>query len=290
MSTLQAICTNPALYRVNIPLNITFLAPKSSGWAAIIPRLPAESTACEALISERILPFPKQARRLLVQEFWTGNIESVVDDKRNDHCLIRPYLGRRRCRRQSGPRTGQSMFKSISLRNYPLHIDQVEHLGLPAEEYALAMADALAFLHWAAKIDANDIEFVLARPRDMPAAITRPRIGDKEFTPGVLGPHDMWILDFDCCKTLDMNAEGIEVAVERFWRNDPFYPNPDCKCPEDERLWRVFCDRYLETSGLFLHDERDEIRRLPKMLVARIVATVGAYKRGANYALGQWKK
>lgn len=282
ISTIQAIRSSPTLYRVNIPLNVTSLAPESGRWATILPRLPAETMACEALISERIMPLPRQVRRLLVQEFWAGDIESVVSDKKNDHCLIRPYLGRRR--RQSAPQTGQSMFRSISLRNYPLHVDQIEHLGLPAEEYALAMADALAFLHWAAKIDANDVEFVLARPRDTPTATTRPTIGGREFTTGALGPHAMWILDFDCCKALDMNREGVEVAAQRFWRNDPFYPNPDCKCPEDDRLWRVFRDRYLDTSGSFLHDECDEIRRLPEMLVARIVETVGAYKRGVTRA------
>ncbi|GAB1314451.1 Zinc finger protein-domain-containing protein [Madurella fahalii] len=277
MSTLQSSRNNPAIYRVNIPLNFAFLAPQSGGWSAILPRLPAGSTACEALISERIMPLPRQVRRRLVQEFWDGGVESVVNDKRNDHCLIRPYLGRRR---QSGPRTGRSRFKSISLRNYPLHVDQIEHLGLRAEEYALAMADALAFLHWAARIDANDVEFVLSRPRATAANITQPSIGGKNFTPGVLGPHVMWILDFDCCKALDMNGAGVKVAAERFWRNDPFYPNPDCKCPEDERLWQVFRDRYLEASGSILHDDCEEVRQLPGMLVARIVETVGAYKRG----------
>jgi len=37
------------------------------------------------------------------------------------------------------------MLKSISLRNYPLHIDQMEVLGLPAYIYASVIADGLAF-------------------------------------------------------------------------------------------------------------------------------------------------
>ncbi|KAL2129185.1 hypothetical protein VTI74DRAFT_8113 [Chaetomium olivicolor] len=54
----------------------------------------------------------------------------------------------------------------------------MEQLGLPIEEDALAMADALAFMHWEAKIDANDVEFVLARPRDPSATPnTQPGIG-----------------------------------------------------------------------------------------------------------------
>jgi hypothetical protein len=40
-------------------------------------------------------------------------------------------------------------------------------LGLPARDYTTAMADTLAFLHWVAKVDANDIEFVLAPARGL---------------------------------------------------------------------------------------------------------------------------
>lgn len=279
----RAHCPTSPFFRVDIPLNFTFLEPRSEDqWANILPRLPANSAPCQALVNERIMPLPRQIRRLLVEQFWNGvEDDSIVDDKRNEHCLIRPYLGRRR----SGAR--RSMFKSISLRNYPLHMDQIEQLALPAEQYAFAMADTLAFLHWEARIDANDVEFVLAQPRVQHAATgtspetTQPSIGTKEFTPGILGPHSMWLLDFDCCKELPMTEEGVHIAAERFWRNDPFFPNPDCKgCLEDERLWQVFRERYLDSSMAILREETEAVQRLPAMLVARIVETVGMYKRG----------
>lgn len=49
----------------------------------------------------------------------------------------------------------------FSLRNYKLHVDQMQSLQLEAEKYATSMADAPAVLHWHMKIDGMDIEFAL---------------------------------------------------------------------------------------------------------------------------------
>ena len=182
------------------------------------------------------------------------------------------------------------MLKSISLRNYPLHTDQMEELGLPVREYACAMADGLAFLLWVAGVDACDVEFVIGRPR--PRA--RPLHGDDNvscpntFTSNpVLGPHTLWILDFDCCQNLPMTLDGVKIAAERFWRNDPYLLNPSAKCEEDVALWEVFKRRFLETSAEMMAHEDEAIKEmdLPGMLVARIVETVGVYSKGVPSAL-----
>jgi len=192
------------------------------------------------------------------------------------------------------------MLKSspISLRNYPLHIDQIEDLGLPADEYACAMADGLAFLLWVAEIDACDVEFVLARPRPRPLTphggdddndndVASPTAGntslDTTFTSNALGTHALWVLDFDCCKKLPMTIEGVNIAAERFWRNDPYYPNPNARCEKVAALWDVFKDRLLETSAEMMVAHKDEAIRalgLPGLLIARIVDTVGVYSKG----------
>jgi hypothetical protein len=217
-------------------------------------------------------------------------MDSIIDDKRNEHCLIRPYLGRRRTGANANS-TGKgghrrSMLRSISLRNYPIHIDQMEALGLPTREYARAMADALAFLLWVAEIDACDVEYVLARPR----ASGNASLGTRCFTTGSsLGPHALWVLDFDCCKPLPMTLEGVHRAVARFWRNNPFYPNPDTKCEEDELVWEAFRGRFLDTSGKimafkFKEGSRDMLD-LPEQFVKRIIETVGMYSRGVPTGL-----
>lgn len=136
---------------------------------------------------------PRHIRRLMVQKFWNGPasmIDDIVDDKRNEHCLIRSYLGRRR-EGSAGASGRRSMLKSISLRNHPLYIDQMEALGLPAHKYASAMADGLAFLLWVAEIDACDVEFVLARPRPLSGDDDDGTYTPDTFTSGPLGVHSL---------------------------------------------------------------------------------------------------
>jgi hypothetical protein len=58
----------------------------------------------------------------------------------------------------------------FTLRNFNIHVDQLEEIGVEAEEIALQMADALAIMHWKARIDADDIEFVLGSAATLPKA------------------------------------------------------------------------------------------------------------------------
>ncbi|OQE15524.1 hypothetical protein PENFLA_c031G00161 [Penicillium flavigenum] len=79
------------------------------------------------------------------------------------------------------------------------------------------MAEALAMLHWIAGIDANDVEFVLAPCNGNDGATIN----------NVLGRHSMWMLDFDLCRNMTMDENGVGKAVKAFWRNDPSYPRPE---------------------------------------------------------------
>ncbi|TKA67090.1 hypothetical protein B0A55_08664 [Friedmanniomyces simplex] len=120
------------------------------------------------------------------------------------------------------------------------------------------MADALATIYWDAKIDANDVEFVLA-----PAG-THPN--SQMWSSQMLGNHTMWILDFDCCNTMSLDQAGIDQAAAAFYRNDPFYPRPASDNDADIALWRVFRPRFLESSRAILgHDST-----LPRMMLDRL--------------------
>ncbi|KAM3530923.1 hypothetical protein NHJ13051_001151 [Beauveria bassiana] len=250
--------------KVNIPYNHAFLEQASSLWPTILPRLPDGSAACEALLSERIPPMNLDVRELLSSHYCPIKHQAMqlARDKSNESCLVRPYLGRRRLEQSGGPKN-----RFFSLRNFPLHVDRMEELELPVEAYATAMADALAFLHWIVKIDANDIEFVLAPGRAGAEDDATPSIGDKLLVSDAFGVHSIWFLDFDCCNVLEMNEEGMRRAAMCFWRNDPYYPRPGAKNEEDQRLWRVFEQRFLETSSFLLSGESDEIQMLPDVLM-----------------------
>ena len=206
-------------------------------------RFPAGFTECRALISERIPKIPRSISDKIVDLFCAGNTSLsafVKGNQDDDCCLIRPYLGRRREREAN-----TSRFKRFSLRNVPLHINQMEDLGLDYVAYAQTMADALAMMHWGAKVDANDVEFVLAPPR----ASSR-----SSFQSHYLGEHVMWVLDFDCVRHMSMDEAGLKQACAAFMRNDPFYPRPDDTETADGALWGSFKERFLATSAEILGD------------------------------------
>lgn len=269
-------------FRVNVTLSFAFLQPDSSKWHSLLARLPPNFTACEAILNERIMPMPLSVRELLAQRYWTGeNTSAMAAEKNNGSCLVRAYLGRR-SKADTAERKRPNKLQFFTLRNFPLHADQMEGLALPVAAYATAMADALAFMHWVAKIDACDVEFVLARCR---SAVSKgiqagPGIGAQSFQSEAFGEHTMWVLDFDCCRDLEMGEAGMLRASECFLRNDPYYPKPRGSTDEDVVLWDIFQERFLERSDRILEGESEELRRLPRILIQRITENRTTWMRG----------
>jgi hypothetical protein len=225
-------------------------------WRENLSKFPPGYTRCKSLISERIPAFSRPVRERLVDNFCPSELADFIKSNPGDaDSLVRPYLGRRRIIRPS-------RFRRFSLRNYPLHLDQMELLGLPTESYARAMAEALALMHWGANVDGNDVEFVLAPPRGGEGSRQRP------FSSDVLGTHAIWMLDFDCCRSMSLDLAGVEQACNAFFKNDPFFPRPS-STSEDQQLWTVFHQKYLETSKSVVGND-GSIAALPDLLISMI--------------------
>lgn len=227
---------------INIPQCHALVQPADTWWNNDLHRFPAGYSACRAIISQRIPKIPRSISDKIVDLYCSDSpqlSQFVKDNPDDDPCLICPYLGRRRRYHQDTP--SESRFRRFSLRNVPLHIDQMEAIGLYATAYAKAMAEALALMHWGAGIDANDVEFVLAPPR---AGFST----SSAFQSAYLGAHSLWILDFDLCHSLSKGKDGVQEACEAFFKNDPFYPRPGSVEPADEELWKIFKGKFLETS------------------------------------------
>lgn len=243
-------------------------------WFRILPKLPNGYATCNAIVSEKIVPVQASTRRLLVQQLRPDLHEQVVmSSSTNEHCLIRPYLGRRRYHNpETDTEWRRKPLGAFSLRNFPLHLDQMEQLGIDPSYYAIAMADALAFMHWVAEVDGNDVEFVLAQPRYQ-SDISHHQIPSVDACPrniSILGPHTMWILDFDLCRDLTLDESGIEQACKAFWGNDPWYPRPGRLATVDQKLWDIFEDRFLESSAKALSLRSDQPMMLPRLLMEKI--------------------
>ncbi|OJJ56229.1 hypothetical protein ASPSYDRAFT_48510 [Aspergillus sydowii CBS 593.65] len=226
-----------SMTQIQIPICYKFLTPSSEWWHGNLDRFPRGYQPCSMIHAQRIPPISENARRLIAERYCPPQlISEIMDSDTNRDCLIRPYLGRRR--RHTTQRA--SRFQAFSLRNYPLHVDQMEELGIPERDitgYARSMAEALAVMHWGAEVDGNDVEFVLAAPNDI-----NTREPQTQWS-NILGRHSMWILDFDLVRTMDMDEQGVQQAVKAFWKNDPFFPRPD-----GSNMWKAFREQYLQTS------------------------------------------
>mgnify|MGYP002718709102 FL=1 len=221
--------------QVQIPACYDFIKSTDHTWWSVNQRnFPLGYTPCNIIISQRIPPFPETTRQLLISNYCpTKMTPQILKSEPDKDCLVRPYLGRRRTQRPHST----SRFTAFSLRNFPLHLDQMQSLGVTTSEinqYARMMAETLAMMHWISGIDGNDIEFVLA-----PSSAN----GFK-MTSTIFGEHSMWVLDFDLCRRMKMDSEGVVQAAAAFWRNDPYYPRPE----KDPSLWSVFRERYIQVS------------------------------------------
>jgi hypothetical protein len=156
----------------------------------------------------------------------------------------------------------------FSLRNIKLRLNQLLDLKLDIEGMASSMATAMAVMHWAAKTDARDVEFVLGS-----SAIKTPPIGAIHDADEIAnlppltytGPpsfrHDegvcarktgMFVLDFNQCRPITLDAAGVVIAVDAVMINDSYVPRPGRKSHDETRVWDAFAKRYIEVSTQIL--------------------------------------
>ncbi|CAG7965829.1 unnamed protein product [Penicillium nalgiovense] len=228
---------------IEVPRAAWFANEQSEFWDENLKLFPTDPTfprrRRDVLCMERVYPLPQTIRHALIDVFCSPDIaDTIKDSKSNKDCLIHLYLGRKRF--------GSSR-RFFSLRNYKLHVDQIQSLELEAESYASTMASALAVLHWHTRIDAMDIEFVLgSTPLDRNCIRRALPLHDiKQLEPGSStfehttnsSPNFrkrsvcLWIIDFDACSSITMDSAGVEKAVKAFFETAAYCPRPS---PGDE--------------------------------------------------------
>ncbi|KAL8821466.1 MAG: hypothetical protein Q9223_000515 [Gallowayella weberi] len=240
----------PSQHYLRVPVCHQYITSQDSLWEKLSLIFPTQfQITCNSLISERIPHFPQEVRERIIDKYCPDQLKATIISSEPDRdCLIRPYLARRRL----PPRTDLSLDSAL---------------------YASIMAEALANLYWKAHIDANDIEFVLAPQSSKDVASA-----SESMNSPFLGNHVMWILDFNCCKTMSMDAEGVEPAVTAFYKNDPFYPRPEWEVEKGQALWTVFKVQFLESSNEIL-EQGSSKACLPACTVGRISREEGSAMR-----------
>ncbi|KAH8912393.1 hypothetical protein BR93DRAFT_963572 [Coniochaeta sp. PMI_546] len=267
---------------IHIPACYFFVPPETTSYFNRHPELvqAAEQVVnlpTAALVSERIPPLPHGTRTALIEKYCSPrNRQEALADEANKDCLVRLYLG------STQGKTGGMFF---SLRNFKLHLNHMVDLGLNVEALACRMGIALALLHWAAKTDGRDVEFVLGSSTEKtPVGLTVDEImalKEPTYTGPPSGVHEdlftrtteMWLLDFNQVRTITLDDAGVALAVEAVKLNDPYFPKPLQESAIEKRLWNVFVTKYLDASDIVLEEDcagRD-LRDLPRKFIAGMI-------------------
>ncbi|KAK7224997.1 hypothetical protein V2G26_013000 [Clonostachys chloroleuca] len=243
---------------VLVPSPLAFIE-KSGNWNSILAHLPEGFEPCNAMMSELIRPVSDACRQVLAEKYCPQGMlpSQILNSPENEHCLVRIYLGRRRV--VSSDKKGH-ISRFFSLRNFPLHMDQMEELSLPCDVWAKAMGATLATIHWKLRVDGADIEFVLGAHR--------------HTTANTLDESTLWVLDFDCCKPITADSDGLTAIARAFWRNDPYYPRPGTLNEKDRQLWRIFAEEYKRIGKELLEAD---LHNLVNEAISRIEETRGKF-------------
>ncbi|KAI3546906.1 hypothetical protein CSPX01_04148 [Colletotrichum filicis] len=190
--------------QVEIPKCFWFATPTShSFWEENLELFPDISgfprEPNHILCMERIFPLPKPVR----------------------HCLIEKFCP---------PQRREQLMKSEANKDRLLHANQIKDLEMKPADLYLGMAHALAIMHWVAKIDGNDVEFVIGRPpvaeqvvrtdyRLVGILALKPMTSTYELLthkPPDFGRRvtSLWMIDFDDCHDMTMDDAGIDKAVK----------------------------------------------------------------------------
>ncbi|KAE9980205.1 hypothetical protein EG328_000439 [Venturia inaequalis] len=244
----------------------------------------AKAEGQTAIEEDLIQPLSLSTRVALIERYFDpAAISEALADPDNKDCLVRLYFGRRD---PPGPGNWRT-----SLRNFELTLDIAEELELNVEQLTAEMAIGLAIIHWEAKVDAQDAEWVLGRPA-LEDSVQTSWEDFKDQGPTSIKPEhahrsvSLWILDFDKSDTIDFDRfdrydeeDGfayescIELLVRGVTSHDPYLPNPEV----DRDLFEHFAAIYLRTSDSILRSNGydSSILSLPGKFI-------NAYRRWAS--------
>jgi hypothetical protein len=219
-------------------------------WDEVLPKMPqAYRTRGDVITMERILPLPKVIRKALITRFCgreryldTTDIESLLNNPSNKHCLARVYLGQT---------NGPINLDEAPLRNFPLYLGFMEEIGIDSLTLANEIGKAYAILHWDAAINGDDVEFVLGT-----SAVKAQRAGQEppDFQHRAVG---LYLLDFGQCEAVDL-TQDCDVVYQAFKRamvtgdNQRFIPHYSTS----PALFTAFKKGYMDAGNVVLSNKQ----------------------------------
>ena len=220
---------------------------------------------------DRIRPVALETREAMIRLYFDPIEEAQQESKENpdnNDCLVRVYLGERESAEQE-----ETPYNS--LRNFPLRLNMMEDIDLDIAKMANGMAVGLAIMHWQAKIDAMDVEFVLGSSATWDHDHHQPILFDDPSSAphtvnAITFPVHLWMLDFDKASEINFTPNDVDTKlVPAFLGNDPYYPMPHV----DIMLWKLFSETYIEASEVILRSKEVDKRvlGLPKRFLHQVM-------------------
>ncbi|MDI1493131.1 MAG: hypothetical protein OHK93_004918 [Ramalina farinacea] len=225
-------------------------------WDINLAKFPPDyRSPSDLLVTEYIQPLSAPIRFALIDLFCPPEMqETQMQSPGYRDCLARIYLGA-----NASGRTN----RFFSLRNFKLFHDRLQRLGLDLDALVGKMASSMALMHFGAKIDGRDVEFVLGSKVEATEKISLEELERMAPCTDTLHPTaivepgpwhycrrrvEMFVLDFNQCRSIEMNKEGMETAAEAFVINDPYCPRPHHADEGIRNLWVYFCQVYREMA------------------------------------------
>ncbi|KAM0260049.1 hypothetical protein ACHAQJ_002973 [Trichoderma viride] len=214
------------------------------------------------LCMERILPLPRPIRYALIDKYCPPKARSQMKvDNANKDCMIRPCLGR--VKYGSG---GQF----FSLRNFKLHANQMQDLGLSADDFYIDIEFVLGSSPSDEQVIRSDIgleKVVRLAPQTSTYEEATNSTGD--FTKRVIS---LWMIDFDDCGDITMDNDGVDKAVKAFLETNLYCPKPNTGHKYIEDLWKGFSQQYIQHRDRIFIDylNRMDLCQLSRQFISKI--------------------
>lgn len=234
---------------VHVPKPYSFILESQNDafWNEVLPNIPrAYRTRGNVVTMERILPLPKVVRKALINHFCCRErdlsiteIESLLNNPSNKHCLARVYLGK-----TDGP---INQDHPAPLRNFPLYLSSMQELGINTLALAEEMGKAYATLHWGAATNGDDVEFVLGTSA---SEERRAHVESPDFQHRAVG---LYLLDFGQCEAVDL-TQDCDVVYQQFkgamvtGDNQLFIP----RSSNSPALFAAFKKGYIDAGSVIL--------------------------------------
>jgi hypothetical protein len=134
---------------------------------------------------------------------------------------------------------------------------------------AFTMGQTLAVLHYVAQTDARDVEFVLGSTPQRKVMrmedLEKKQSNMDQVTSTGLDEWDrlldyryrkteLYLLDFNECRSMRLNEEGVEQAFQAYKNNDAYYPRPYSNTRRGALTWHSFASAYIDQAQHILQD------------------------------------